>query len=205
MSLQYFNHEYASNSDLKRLMNKYVHDKEEPENLDEIFKEGTLHHAVLFEPHKADVTHPKYQLAKDMAKTILADDLCRQFIMMPDFKREHEWYRYDVFGIKGRAKMDGSSKAISTIMEYKGLKISTQNAFYEAIDRFDYDMGAVWYLNASKYKQILIPAVSKVDPRKLFKELIDRDHKMYKHGEIKAKRAVEVWMDFFPETIKRVA
>lgn len=165
----------------------------DPENLEEIFDLGTLIHACLLEPHKADKTHKEYELAVTMSKTVMKDDLCRRIIMMPDFRSEHEFYRYNVHGTKGRCKMDGSSKKLSAVLEYKGLGVTTDNAFEEAIYNFDYDQGAAWYLDTSKYKHCLIAAVSKKDPRRIFKRIIDREHKIYRSGLYKINRIIGDW------------
>lgn len=192
----YYDHQYASNSDLKRLIYRYVEGREE-KDLEEVFKLGTLIHAILLEPHKADRTHPDFKLAEKMAKTVMKDDLCRKLIMVNDFKREHEFYRQNVYGIKGRAKMDGYSKKLSVVLEYKGLAVVSERAFREAILQFDYDQGAAWYLDTSQARNLLMVAVSKNDPRKLFKMLIDRNHDLYHSGVVKVERAVKHWKSYF--------
>lgn len=196
----YFNHEFASNSDLKKLV-KMMEDGvvDEPENLSDIFDLGTLIHAILLEPHLADRTHKDYELAKEMAKTFMKDPLCHQLMFLHDFKREWEFYRYNVHGIKARCKMDGKSTSMSAILEYKGLACRSQKEFDEAIYRFNYDQGAAWYLDVTNYKHCLIVAVSKKDPRRIFKRLIDRDHLIYKIGEEKVVKAVTLWKEFFSE------
>lgn len=196
--MSYYDHQYASNSDLKKLINRYVEGREEPD-LEEVFNLGTLIHQAILEPHKADVKHKDYKLAKKMADTVLKDQLCRDLIFMPDFKREYEFYRNNVHGIRARAKMDGYSSRISTIMEYKGLKVTTDKSFEEAIFKFDYDQGAAWYLDTSGAKRLLIVAVSKSDPKKIFKRLIDRSHPIYQSGLVKVQRAVMYWKQYFEE------
>jgi hypothetical protein len=196
---QYFDHSYASNSDLKRFMNEYVYQKKQMENvnLDVIFEQGTLNHHALTEPHKADRTHKDYDLAVKMASTVLKDDLCRRVIMMKDFRREHEWYRQDVYGIRGRCKADGDSKALKVCFEYKGLGLTTDKAFEEALFEFDYDQGAAWYLNTMQYDLILIAAVSKKQPDRLFKRIIDRNHKIFQVGDQKCIKATTEWSKWF--------
>jgi hypothetical protein len=196
--MSYYNHQYASNSDLKKLISRYVEGREEPD-LEEIFDLGTLIHQAILEPHKANKQHKDYELASKMAKTVLKDRLCRDLIFMPDFKREHEFYRVNVHGIRARAKMDGSSNRIRTILEYKGLKIANEKAFDESIYKFDYDQGAAWYLDTSGYDRLLIVAVSKTDPNKIFKRIIDRNHNIYKSGLVKVERAVMYWKQYFEE------
>lgn len=192
--MNYFDHDYVSNSDLKAIVNKTEQKREEPANLQQIFEAGTLNHHALLEPHKADKTHIGYNTAVTMAKTVLEDKMCRSLIMMPDFRREHEWYKQNLFGLKGvRCKTDGDSRAMSTIFEYKGLAITTENGFDSAIENHDYDQSAFLYLNVVGYKNYLIVGVSKKDPKKLFKRLITREHKWYSSGGAKTERAVRVW------------
>lgn len=196
MHPDYYSHEYASNSDLKRWLHlNNPEAREEPENLEEIFDLGTLIHAILLEPHKADVNHKDYKLAVQMAETFMKDPLCRQFMMISDFKREWEFYSENTYGIKGRCKMDGKSAMLKTILEYKGLGVTSQQQFMDAIYRFDYDQGAAWYLDVSKYERCLIVAVSKKNPRQIFKLLVDRNHPVYTSGQRKVQMAVELWKE----------
>lgn len=196
--MNYFDHEYASNSDLKKLVKMMESDSpEDQQNLEEIFDLGTLIHAILLEPHLANHSHKDYELAKEMAKTFMKDKLCHQLMFLSDFKREWEFYRQNVHGIKARCKMDGKSASMSAILEYKGLACRSQKEFEEAIYRFNYDQGAAWYLDVTQYKYCLIVAVSKKDPRRIFKQLIDRDHLIYKTGEVKVVKAVNLWRNFF--------
>lgn len=213
--MSYFDNDYVSNSDLKAAMAK-ANGKVEPENLQEIFDAGTLNHQALLEPHKAQrwfdirrdqmIVAPKeeiqklkdqYALAKAMAETVLKDSLCRQLIMMPDFRREHEWYRSNIFDLKGaRCKTDGDSKMLSTIFEYKGLAVTSENQFEAALLHHDYDQSAHWYLDVVGYKNYLIVGVSKKNPKLLFKRLITRDHDMYHSGGVKVELAIRTWKQF---------
>lgn len=197
--MTYFDHPNASNSDLKRL--KAIVEGRLPQDaprMQEIFETGTLIHAVPLEHHNANKQHPDYKLACQMRDTLLKDNLCRQVIMIPDFEREKEFYNDDVIGIAGKCKMDGSSKIMSLVLEYKGLAVTTQKAFHDAIMRLDYDQGAAWYLDVSGYKLCLIVAISKINPRLMFKCLIDRNHKYYLSGRIKAENGVKIWKEMFP-------
>lgn len=202
--MSYFSHEYASNSDLKkwRKMNDPTY-QGEPENIEEIFDLGTLIHQILLEPYKVNRLNKDFELANTMAQTFMKDSLCRQVLMLPDFRREHEFYNENIHGIKGRCKMDGESKMMDLVLEYKGLAVTTQKAFLDAIDRFDYDQGAAWYLDVSKRKRCFIAAVSKKDPKRPpFKLLIDRDHDVYKRGEMKVGHCVQLWKDTFGSVVK---
>jgi hypothetical protein len=192
--MSYYDHDYVSNSDLKAAIDKYYGVPSKSDNLAAIFEVGTLNHHALLEPHKAERTHKDYLLARQMAQTVLEDSLCQKLIMMHDFRREHEWYRVNRMGFKGvRCKTDGDSRMLSTIFEYKGLSVTTDKAFYEALTSLGYDQSAYWYLNVTGLDQYLIAGASKKNPKLLFKRLIDRDHPLYKSGEARVSRGEWVW------------
>lgn len=197
----YFNHEYASNSDLKALAYQ-IEGKEKPKNIQDIYDLGTeLHHSIT-EPNKMTLAPgtEQYELAIAMRKTFFKDNLCRDFIMTPDFRREHEFYRRLRNGVSARCKTDGDSKGLRTIFEFKGLSVTTQKGFEDAIVNFDYDQGAAWYLDVCsgfvQYKQVLMVGISKRDPDRLFKLLIDRNHLYYKTGAEKIQERVNLWKAF---------
>lgn len=215
MSLAYFENRFVSNSELKQIAD-LENGTEKPENLDEIFKLGRLYHEVLLEPHKAEVTYQQlleecngeeerinkvrdnWLLAKRMANTIISDPLCRQVIFMPDFRREHEFYKIrNEYGVDGvRCKCDGDTKLASTVFEYKGLSITTEKAFHASVQRFAYDQSCAWYLNATGYDRYLIAGVSKKDPNKIFKLLLTREHEYYTVGDAKVRKAIRIWKGF---------
>jgi hypothetical protein len=197
----YFNHNYTSNSDLKALAYK-VAGKEKPENIQDIYDLGTELHYNITEPHKMTLLPgtEKYELAMEMRKTFFKDDLCRNFIMSHDFRREHEFYRVLRNGVNARCKTDGDSKGLKTIFEFKGLSVTTQKGFEDAIVNFDYDQGAAWYLDVCsgfvQYKQVLMVGISKKQPDRLFKLLVDRNHLYYKTGSEKIRERVQLWKSF---------
>lgn len=219
--MSYFSHQYVSNSNLKSLRQK-IDGSGMPEvaNLEEIFNLGSLIHAILLQPYlirlidgkytlfdngrQIGFTMDEYELAKAMAKTFMRDKLCHQMLMMPDFRREHEFYRLDLYGLPARAKADGDSKLLDTGLEYKGLKASSQKQFIESIYNFNYDQGIAWYLDVTKFQQFLIVGVSKLHPDRIFKELIDRNHKFYRTGSLKVQADVMMWKDFFGDHAKGV-
>jgi hypothetical protein len=199
--MSYFNHPYASNSELKEIVSR-SEGRQKPENIQQIYDFGSGFHAGILEPHKADFTNvsPENQeLIKEMSATFWRDKLCREFAMAPDFKREHEYYRKERFGISAKCKVDGQSKKLGVILELKGLSVTTQKAFEEGIYHLCYDQGAAWYLNvASEYQSMTFRSkffvgISKNRPDRLFKLLVDRDHAVYKSGLQKVRKAVNIW------------
>lgn len=181
--------EFISNSELKRLFKVAGGAFEEPENLDRIFEFGTLVHALLFEPLKANYNDPDIDLAKAMAKTFLNDPMCSRIMSVADIKYEHEFYRYDIFGFNGKCKVDFGSKLLDTAGEFKSLSCTNERQFEEAIDRFDYDQGAAWYIHTAQRKRTLIAAVSKKEPKKIFKKLVTLGDPIYERGLWKIQRS----------------
>jgi hypothetical protein len=194
----YFDHHFISNSDLK-LLRKTVDPKfEDPADLEEIFKFGTLFHALVLEPHKADRTHPQLELAERMAKTFMKDPLAQKILMIPDLKREQEFYRTNRWGgADVRCKADLYSKSLKFCGELKGLKVNSESQLEEAMDRFDYDQAVAWYLDITEAKHYLIGAVSKTTD-KIFKRYVDRNHPYYKRGIVKVEKAVRLYREMFP-------
>lgn len=195
--MTYFDHHYISNSDLKKLAAIVLGTYHDPADLKEIFDFGNLVENVIFQPHLADYKHPDIELAYKMRDTYMADDMCRQLLMVSDFRPQHEWYRSKVYDVAARCKADGDSKKLSLILEFKGLAVDSDKAFEEAINHFHYDQGLCWYLDVSGYQRALIVAVSKKSPNKLFKRIIDRNHPYYKSGKLKVEKCIRHYKTMF--------
>jgi hypothetical protein len=198
--MSYFHHQYASNSDIKEVVAR-SENRQKPENIELIYDFGTEFHAGILEPHKADwtkVSPDQKLLIEQMARTFWSDRLCRQIVMMRDFRREHEFYRVGRYGLQGvRCKVDGETRMIRTILELKGLSLTTERAFKESIEHLDYDQGCTWYIDTAtgyiRYDHKLIVGISKKEPDRLFKVLVNRDHQFYKSGMEKVKKGVSIW------------
>jgi hypothetical protein len=201
----YFNHHYISNSDLKRLRKMIDPKFQDPADLEEIFAFGTLVHALIFEPHKADREHKDYGLAMDMAKAFMNHQLCRQILHVHDLRREHEFYRSDVFGVPARCKADAESRELDMIFEYKGLGVTNEKAFEDAISRFDYDQAVPWYMDVGRRKRYLLVSGSKKAPKRLFIRLVDRNHQYYHQGLEKVYKAIKLFLETFPEYKREAA
>lgn len=198
--MSYFNHHYASNSDIKKIVAKH-NGVPEMDGLQGIFDFGTAFHAGILEPSKIDFSKlnpEQVNLLSSMTKTFWKDELCRSVVSSPDFRREHEFYRVNRMGLKGvRCKCDGISKKLRIILELKGLSVTTEKAFRDSIEHLGYDQGAAWYLNttlgAVKYTHKLIVGISKREPDRLFKLLIGWDDPYYKRGMEKVEKGVQTW------------
>jgi hypothetical protein len=206
----YFDQPEISVSDIKSFLKKVRGGNPDPENLEAIFAMGTLTHGIIFEPNSIDksVITPEITLATKMKVRFFQDELCRMIVMRPDFKREQPLFKeIEVGGMmyKARIKCDGISKGIKTIIEFKGLSITTQKAFEEAIDNLLYDMAAVQYLLVAECEMILIVGISKIKPQLMFKKIIKRYDETYNWGEQKLIDALKLWREYSPEDIRLVA
>lgn len=198
--MNYFGHHFASNSDIKEIVAR-AENRQKPDNIQEIYDFGSNFHAGIVEPHKcawADMSEEDADLVRAMSKTFWKDKVCRDIAMTSDFRREHEFYRINRFGLEGaRCKADGETKKLQLCLELKGLSLSSEKQFKEAILFHDYDQATAWYLptmtSHTFYRRQLIVGISKIDPGLLFKMLIDRDHPYYKSGTEKVKKGVMIW------------
>lgn len=208
--MNYFDHEYISSSDLKSFLKKLGGGFEEPANLQAIYDLGTLIHSTILEPYKIDpeMSVEDRELALKMSKTFFKDPLCRMFVMREDFLREDEHYGTVTVGgmtYKSRCKADGRSAGISSILELKGLNVTTEKAFLEAIDTFNYDMTACHYMLTTGDNMQLIVGISKKKPELLFKKIIKRHDENYLIGEQKLIDTLHLLREYSPSDIQLVA
>lgn len=200
----YFQHPYLSNSDLKNFKRQLGLLPEEPENLQEIFDLGTLFHALILEPHIADLANKDVQLALQMRDTFWADKFCRNFVMAADFKREQAFYEDRQVGpykVKLRCKCDGVRTRLKAFLELKGLNVENEKAFREALFRFDYDQGGSHYTITTDYDFGIIVGISKKNPKKLFKWIIKKHDEFYLGGEQKLINDLTLLRDYSPEDV----
>ena len=207
--MSYFSHPYLSNSDLKHFKTQQGLAREAPENLQAIYELGTLIHSIILEPDKANKDHEQYELATKMRDTFWKDPACRMFAMADDFHREEEIYTKDVivgpYKVDLRCKADGLRKRVGSMLEIKGLGITTEKAFKEALVNFDYDQAIAHYMLCGDLKFAMIVGISKRDPRKLFKWFVKRNDEFFAWGEEKLVQTLTQLREFSPEDVKLAA
>lgn len=206
--MSYFDHKNISNSDLKAFLKTQGLKPEDPENLQQIYDLGTLIHSIILEPHEADKEHEKYELAMQMRDTFWKDPACRMFAMADDFHRERPFYEEVTVGpykFNARCKMDGCRLRVRSMIELKGLGVTTEKAFREALVRFDYDQAIVHYMLTGNMQMAMIVGISKLDPRKLFKWYCKKNDDFYAMGEQKLIDTLKLVRDFSPEDIQLAA
>jgi hypothetical protein len=186
---------FVANSDLKEIMDRH-YGKTKLDNLEEIFAFGSLFDALVLEPHKANLSHDKLERAKEMRSVLFRDDLIQKIFHLPDFRRQHEFYRLNTFDLVGtKCKCDGESKMMDMVFELKGLSVANDKQFEEAIDHLNYDQASAHYLETTKRKHYIIAGAGK-KVNKVFKRYIDRNSPIYQRGLEKVKASVKIWKQY---------
>lgn len=208
--MSYFQHASISNSDIRAFLIKMGLAREMPTNMQAIYDFGTLFHRIILEPHLVNKTvlSDDIILAQKMRNTFFKDELCRSFIMAPDFQREHEFYdtvEVGPYRYKARAKADGSRMQQRWLLELKGLNLTTEKAFNEALVELDYDRAIVHYMLASKTKLDLVVGISKKKPELLFKKIVKMNDEFYAWGEEKLIKSLKLLRDWSPEDVELIA
>lgn len=184
--------------------------RERPENLQAIFDFGSTFHAGILEPHLVSGTVPWADLAlvKRMRDTFFKDQWCREFIMGRDFRREEVFtseIKVGPYQYKSRCKADGVRLGIKTLLELKGLSVTSKQAFIAAIDAMNYDMAAVHYMLTAGCEWMVIVAISKIKPGLMFKHIIKRHDETWLWGEEKLIQTLKLLHEWSPEDVQRVA
>ena len=202
---------FISNSELGEL--KKLMRNEEEMDLTDIYNFGSLVHGFVTEPHKID--HENKALVEGENKIYFSDDQYLQAqrmyeaakkdkvvdLFLKSCKKEHEFYRkkfkieykgYEV-EIPVRAKLDFLNKGISIGADLKGIKCDTRDQFITAIEYFDYDRQAAWYMDIANLDQFMFIGLSKKkNPRTgnhdVFKFVMIRGDENYQKGKAKYSR-----------------
>lgn len=208
--MSYFAHSNISNSDLRTFLIKMGLARELPQNMQAIYDFGELFHKTILEPHLIDRSTPTkdLELAMEMRNTFFRDPLCRAFIMAPDFRREHEFYETIEVGpyrYKARCKADGSRMRQQWLLELKGLNLTSQKAFNNALVDLDYDRAIVHYMITSKTNLDLVVGISKAKTELLFKKVVKKHDEFYAWGEEKLIKTLKLLRDWSPEDVELIA
>jgi len=205
--MSYFQHPFLSNSDLKKFKQQLGLLREPPENLQAIFSFGSTFHQVILEPNLVTDEQKQsddYLMASQMSKSFWADELCRNFIMSKDFKREHEFYdilEVDGMQMKAKCKADGYRSKMKFFLELKSTACESQKSFEQAMLDLDYDQACAHYMLTSKCDVALIVGISKRKPERLFKRIVKKYDDWYLMGEQKLIDTLRLVRNYSPEDV----
>lgn len=183
---------YLSASKLKEFCGSFsVSNKR---SLASAFEFGTLVHKMVLEPHlisDEDRMDERFEIAQKMTQTIESDYLVNDILNLKGAKSEFEFYRR-IDGIYRKCKTDKWLPEQKIILELKTLSIGTNKALLTSINRFWYDMSAAWYIDITGAEVLIIVAVSKTHPQKIFKHFIFPGDEIYKAGKEKYINAIKM-------------
>lgn len=204
----YFDHPFCSNSSLTQIKRELTGaDYQEYPNA---YRMGTLIDAVITEHSKVDLyrrvveeynyTAQEIDLAKKMRSAFMSDPLAAQLMKVSD--TQVEMYITNVpfnfngvdFQLDCKCKYDGFASLTKWGWDLKSTVATSHAAFVAAIERFDYDRQAYWYMKLARAKRMALIGVSKIN-FKVFKVLISEGDDMWQSGKEKCDQlAFKYWV-----------
>jgi hypothetical protein len=192
----------VSSSDLGEL--KRVWYNTERPDLEEIFNFGSLVDAMLTERHLLDAVSCSLMVPGSLdlhfsplvwrQADTLADNLRNDpaiALMLPAMRGQYIFRRTldftfegEELRIRGRCKFDLFSKAHKTGLDFKTTSCETLKAFIAAVDFFDWNKQAAWYMDLARIDRHWIVGVSKKNGQ-VFKYAIERGDENHKRGVAK--------------------
>lgn len=212
--MNYYARPQVSNSDLGNLKAE-MYGLQKPDNIQEIYDFGNLVDAMLTEPNLIDYSNQsiwlhndwqkvddvKWKLANKMVQSMLKDPFIS--LVVKKMKGQYEFYkRLDLeyegfeFSINARAKYDGIAKPLKTGLDYKTTACTTDKAFIQSLDHFDYDRQCAWYMDIAGLDRFWFIGISKKN-MKVFKYAVSRDDEFYIKGKQKYLRLAYLWNIYF--------
>ena len=201
-SINYFDLPEVSSSDLGEL-ERMFYNRARPD-LEEIFNFGSLVDAMLTERHKLDpyalcltedggriiqYTGEVWRLALKLEVALRADPVVAR--LLPGMKGQYIFrrtlafqYEGEEYKIRARCKFDLFTRIHKIGLDFKTTSCKTKKEFIGAIDHFDYDKQAAWYMDLAKIDYHWIVGVSK-STGEIFKYVVQRGDETHARGVAK--------------------
>lgn len=190
----------VSSSDLGALKRMFYNDERDLSELEDVFNFGSLVDAMLTERGRVfwaahqlidgyklidftpDVWHQAERLAEALRKDKVVALMLKVMIGQYVFRRTLTFtYEGDDYEIRARCKLDGYCKRFATGLDYKTTACKTRKEFIGAIDFFDWDKQAAFYMDLAKLERFWIIGISK-KTGEIFKHAIERGDETYLRG-----------------------
>lgn len=212
----YYLRDEISNSDLSSLL-----DREKLYNLEQIYRFGNLVDAMITEPSRVDhlnrqvdgeqFTEQEWATAYFMYNSFRKDEMCQALLKISEGQRVFTDDNFEiecqgvVFTIPARCKFDLWMIGLNYGADIKSTACENEKQFKNAIDHFDYDRQASYYMDISKSDKFLFIGISKMPPHKIFKVAIKHGDELYNSGKQKySELAFKYWSlyyNFFEERV----
>jgi hypothetical protein len=197
----------CSNSDLSEL-NKLLRPETYEFDYQDALRFGTLVDALITEMHKVNVykrtvedviyLQSDFKLAQEMKLAFYRDPVCAAFMKLADCQKisigmvKHSWQQFE-FELRMRCKWDLFMPAMHQGADIKTTTATTQKAFEEACEHFNYWRSRVVYMKLENTNKDMLIGISKVN-LKVFKIPIIRGDKYWQKGEEQANElAFNYW------------
>ena len=200
--------EYVSNSDLGDL--KVLMSGEEVRDLSPYYEFGSLFDALVTEPQRIEqapwavyldgkeIDQLKWELAYTMYEHSKKDAMLKLFCMCANKQKEcyekiEIEYEGHIFSMPVRCKLDFYVPTLNMGGDLKSTACSNLREFLAAIELFDYDRQAAWYMDIADLTCFVIIGVSKklnkrTEKHEVFKYVIKRDSPEYIRGKAKYQK-----------------
>jgi hypothetical protein len=195
----YFDLPQVSNSDLSELR-RDIYPPPVVYDPTVSFAFGNLLDAITTEPERIDFINRRldgvsfnkrdFNKAEKMKNAFLRDSFCFNLIKKATFQDIiiNEKFEFQYKGMKltipARCKWDILRRDIKLGADLKSTDAKTQSEFESAVEHFQYDRQAAWYMDLTGIDDFIIIGVSKKN-FKVFKVFINRKNDLYLFGRAK--------------------
>ena len=189
----YFNHvKGLSNSGLSRVADRLegAMDKPMPINA---FRFGSMVDAILTQPDELadDLTDAELKAGLRLSEAVKAHPLARtllahaepQVIISRTLTIDLEGIEKEVLA---KCMLDGAILKMKIGKDDKTTSERTYAGFLKAIERFNYDRQAYWYMEVAELDRFVLIGISKTKPGEVFIHIIKRGDEMWTKGKEKA-------------------
>lgn len=208
--LDYYNHPSVSNSDLSWL-DGILNPKPvvDPTNA---YRFGNLLDAQITEESKLDyfkrtcegevITQEEWDRSLKMRKSFMADPTCVSLHKLSEFQKifitpvQFEYCGFS-FSLTMRCKFDLWMPALKHGGDIKSTASTSQKAFVDACEYFEYFRQRYLYMQMSGSKKDILIGISKSEPHKVFKLPIVEGDKYWLKGKQQAERLAFEWYKMF--------
>jgi hypothetical protein len=199
--MNYYQLPAVSNSDFTTLRYAYNGEARDLSELEDVFNFGSLVDAMLTDRsrlnerdrilHKEDGEVIRYtpeiwdqarKLARACERDPVIAQLLKSVVGQYVFVRTVSFtYQEEEISLVGKCKFDLFTKQFRTGLELKTTACTNARQFREAIDFFDWDRAAAWYMDLARIDRYWIAGVSKKNGE-IFKHAIQRGDELYSAG-----------------------
>lgn len=191
----YYSLDIFSNSEFSRLqriitgrLDLSKEDEEEEDKKE--YKVGRAYDSLTLGGDPVEDDYPEKNMVASMVRTTLAHPVIRAFKEHPKFKSQYEFFKR-FYGLNFKCRLDGIVRGSDIILELKSTTATSQDAFENVIDMFDYDRQVFVYLTMSKASKCAIVGCQKKMNPKIFVKWVEVGDVVWQRGKAKTEQIVD--------------